>query len=178
MLIQFEKDFKIWIRVDWRHQRISPGSTFSPSQTTSWPALLRYSEDPTIQPVTKNFLGTMALRYSAVPSKSCKQAMAVGKWTIKASRISIWLAECSQSSCRHLKTTANRLLILPATQANVTRRAGLEIKKSSGCLLANNWRNIVARCKFLVSSFYNVNDAAQGLEYFARSWSHEVQVNQ
>ena len=172
MPIQFEKDFKIWMRVDWRHQRISPGSTFSPPQTTSWPALLCYSEDPTIQPVTKNFLGTMALRYSGVPSKSCKQAMAVGKWTIieillaliiKASRISIWLAECSQSSCRHLKTTANRLLILPATQANVTRHAGLEIKKSWGCLLANNWRNIVARCKFLVSSFYNVNDAAQGL---------------
>ena len=178
MPIQFEKDFKIWMRVDWRHQRISPGSTFSPPQTTSWPALLCYSEDPTIQPVTKNFLGTMALRYSGVPSKSCKQAMAVGKWTIKASRISIWLAECSQSSYRHLKTTAKRLLILPATQANVTRHAGLEIKKSSGCLLANNWRNIVARCKFLVSSFYNVNDAAQGLEYFARSWSHEVQVNQ
>ena len=122
-----------------------------------------WKKDPTIQPVTKNFLGTMALRYSGVPSKSCKQAMAVGKWTIKASRISIWLAECSQSSCRHLKTTAKRLLILPATQANVTRHAGLEIKKSSGCLLTNNWRNIVARCKFLVSSFYNVNDAAQGL---------------
>ena len=30
---------------------------------------------------------------------------------------------------RHLKTTANRLLILQATQANVTRDAGLEIKK-------------------------------------------------
>ena len=29
----------------------------------------------------------------------------------------------------HLKTTANRLLILPATQANVTRHAGLEFKK-------------------------------------------------
>ena len=67
------------MRVDWRHQRISPGSTFSPPQTTSWPALLRCSEDPTIQPVTKNFLGTMALRYSGVPSKFCKQAMAVGK---------------------------------------------------------------------------------------------------
>ena len=40
------KDFKRWTRVDWWHQRISPGSTFSPPQTTSWPALLRFSEDP------------------------------------------------------------------------------------------------------------------------------------
>ena len=94
------KDFKRWTRVDWWHQRISPGSTFSPPHiTTSWPALLRYSEDPSIQPVTKNFFGTMALCYSGVPSKSCKQARAGRKWTIKASGISIWLAECSQSSC-------------------------------------------------------------------------------
>ena len=73
------KDFKIWTRVDWRHQRISPGSILSPPQTTSWPALLRYSEDPTIQPVTNNFFGTMALHYSGVPSKSWKQARAGGK---------------------------------------------------------------------------------------------------
>ena len=50
--------------MDWRHQRNSPGSTLSPPQTTSWPALLRYSEDPTIQPVTNTFFGTMTLRYS------------------------------------------------------------------------------------------------------------------
>ena len=93
------KDFKRWMRLDWRHQRISPSSTLSPPQTTSWPALFCYSEDPTIQPVTNDFFGTMALRYSGVPSKSCKQARAGGKWTIKASGISIWLAECSQSSC-------------------------------------------------------------------------------
>ena len=30
---------------------------------------------------------------------------------------------------RHLKTTANRLLILPATQTYVTRHAGLETEK-------------------------------------------------
>ena len=89
------KDFKRWMRLDWRHQCISPGSTLSPPQTTSWPALFCYSEDPTIQPVTNNFFGTMALHYSRVPSKSCKQARAGGKWTIKASGISIWLAECS-----------------------------------------------------------------------------------
>ena len=46
-------DFKRWMRVDWRHQGISPGSTLSPPQTTSWPALLCYSGDPTI---TKIFL--------------------------------------------------------------------------------------------------------------------------
>ena len=40
---------------------------------------------------------------------------------------------------------------------------GSKLKKSSGRLLATNWRNIVARCKFLVAGFYNVNDAAQGL---------------
>ena len=51
---------------------------------------------------------------------------------------------------------------------------GSKLKKSSGCPVANNCRNIVVRCKFLVSCFYNVNDAAQGLWYFARSWSHEI----
>ena len=40
------KDFKIWMRVDWRHQGISPGSTLSPSQTTSQLALLPYSKTP------------------------------------------------------------------------------------------------------------------------------------
>ena len=54
---------------------------------------------------------------------------------------------------------------------------GLKLKKSSGRLLANNWRNVVARCKFLVTSFYNVNDTAQGLKYFAWSGSCEIQVN-
>ena len=34
----------------------------------------------------------------------------------------------------------------------------------------NNWRNIVARCKFLVASLYNVNDAAHGI---ARSISFD-----
>ena len=47
------------MRLDWWHQRISPGSTLSPPQTTSWPALFCYSEDPTIQPVTNNFFSTM-----------------------------------------------------------------------------------------------------------------------
>ena len=45
---------------------------------------------------------------------------------------------------------------------------GSKLKKSSGRLLATNWRHIVARCKFLVASFYNVNDAAQGLWYISR----------
>ena len=31
---------------------------------------------------------------------------------------------------------------------------GSKLKKSSGRLLATNWRNIVARCKFLVASLY------------------------
>ena len=35
-----------------------------------------------------------------------------------------------------------------------------KLKKSSGHLLATNWRNIVTRCKFFVASLYNVNDAA------------------
>ena len=53
------KDFKIWTRVDWRHQGISPGSTLSPSQTTSQLALLPYSKDSAIM---NNFFGIMALR--------------------------------------------------------------------------------------------------------------------
>ena len=46
---------------------------------------------------------------------------------------------------------------------------GSKLKKSLGRLLATNWRNKVARCKFLGASLYNVNDAAhsQGFWYFA-----------
>ena len=42
-------------------------------------------------------------------------------------------------------------------------KTGLKIKKSSGRLLVTNWRNIVTRCKFLVVSLYNVNDAAHNM---------------
>ena len=56
---------------------------------------------------------------------------------------------------------------------------GSKLKKSSGRLLATNWRNIVARCKFLVASSYNVNDAArsQGFWYFTPSQSREIHKN-
>ena len=37
---------------------------------------------------------------------------------------------------------------------------GSKLKKSSSRLLTTNCRNIVARCKFLVGSLYNVNDTA------------------
>ena len=36
---------------------------------------------------------------------------------------------------------------------------GSKLKKSSGRLVATNWRNVVTRCKFLVASLLNVNDA-------------------
>ena len=36
---------------------------------------------------------------------------------------------------------------------------GSKLEKSS----VTNWRNIVARCKFLVASLYNVNDAAHSM---------------
>ena len=42
-------------------------------------------------------------------------------------------------------------------------KTGLRIKKSSGRLLVTNWRNIVARCKFVVVSLYNVNYAAHSM---------------
>ena len=56
---------------------------------------------------------------------------------------------------------------------------GSKLKKSLRRLLATNWRNIVARCKFLVASLYNVNDAAhsQGCWYFALSKCHEYHQN-
>ena len=38
-------------------------------------------------------------------------------------------------------------------------KAKKKLKKSSGRLLATNWRNIVTRGKFLVASLFNVNDA-------------------
>ena len=40
---------------------------------------------------------------------------------------------------------------------------GSKLKTSSSSLLATNWRNIVARCKFLVASLYNVNEAAYSM---------------
>ena len=45
--------------------------------------------------------------------------------------------------------------------------------------MATNWRNIVARCKFLVASSYNVNDEARshGFWYFAPSQSREIHKN-
>ena len=42
-------------------------------------------------------------------------------------------------------------------------KQGSKLKKSSGCLLATNWRNIVARYKLLVTSYYNVNEAAHSI---------------
>ena len=39
-------------------------------------------------------------------------------------------------------------------------KQGSKLKKSWGYLLATNQRNIVTRCKFLVASLFNVNDAA------------------
>ena len=58
-------------------------------------------------------------------------------------------------------------------------KQGSKLKKSSGRLLATNWRNIVARWKFLVASLYNVNDAtqSQGFWYFAPSQSREIHKN-
>ena len=58
-------------------------------------------------------------------------------------------------------------------------KQGSKLKKSSGRLLVTNWRNIVARWKFLVASLYNVNDAtqSQGFWYFAPSHSREIHKN-
>ena len=44
---------------------------------------------------------------------------------------------------------------LPARQISTQ---GSKLKKSLGHLLATNWRNIVARCKFSVASLYNQNN--------------------
>ena len=68
-----------------------------------------------------------------------------------------------------------QLTVNLATTLHVLTKQGSKLKKWSGHLLAINWRNVVARCKFLVASFYNVNDAAhsQGLWYFALSQSRE-----
>ena len=56
---------------------------------------------------------------------------------------------------------------------------GSKLKKSLGHLLAINWRNIVARFKFLVASLYHENDAAycQGFWYFALSQSRKIHKN-
>ena len=65
------------------------------------------------------------------------------------------------------------------TPSKVLFVQGSKLKKSSGRLLATNWRNIVAKCKFLVASLCNGNDAAhsQGFWYFATSQSSEIHKN-
>ena len=50
---------------------------------------------------------------------------------------------------------------------------GLKLKKSSGHLLAINWKNIVPIGKFLVTSLYNVNDAAHSVMKSIRFWLFE-----
>ena len=52
---------------------------------------------------------------------------------------------------------------------------GSKLEKFSGRLLATNWRNIVAKYKFLVASLYNVNDAAHW--YFMPPQSREIHKN-
>ena len=56
---------------------------------------------------------------------------------------------------------------------------GSKLKTSSGLLLVTNWRNIVAKCKLLVTSLYNVNGVAhsQGFWHFAPSQSREIHKN-
>ena len=54
-------------------------------------------------------------------------------------------------------STENRLLWL---RKPIKKSQGSKLKKCLGQLLATNWRNIVARCKFLIASLHNVNDAA------------------
>ena len=41
--------------------------------------------------------------------------------------------------------------------------SGLKIKKIFRSPFGDYWRNIVTRCKFLVASLYNVNDAAHSM---------------
>ena len=54
---------------------------------------------------------------------------------------------------------------------------GSKLKKSPSRLLATNWRNIVSRCKFLVASLYNVNDAAHSISLASDiilAWRSEI----
>ena len=56
--------------------------------------------------------------------------------------------------------TKSRLGHLSRTGGLSRHVQGSKLKKSSSTLLTTNCRNIVARCKFLVGSLYNVNDTA------------------
>ena len=48
------------------------------------------------------------------------------------------------------------MLNQPSPKKIIIGWQGSKLKKSLGGLLATNWRNIVARCKFLVASLFNV----------------------
>ena len=70
----------------------------------------------------EQFFGTMALHYSGVPSTSRKQARAGVKTRMGLVKFQFdFLNAPNFIAAPTPKTTANRLLILPATQANVTR---------------------------------------------------------
>ena len=64
----------------------------------------------------------------------------------------------------NLYGNADSLIMQTAWSVPLVSASELEIKKIlRSSFLVTNWRNIVARYKFLVTSLYNVNDAAHSL---------------
>ena len=77
----------------------------------------------------------------------------------RMTRITHWL-DSHDSLARWL--AGSQLMSRPLV-TNTKKFKGLKLKKSSGRLLATNWRNIVTKCKFLVASLYNVNDTTHSM---------------
>ena len=75
--------------------------------------------------------------------------------TVCQQSINFWSMDMGRSTLGQLSTScwlsSHWLLIEMSLQ-------GSKLKKSLGRLLATNWRNIVARCKFSVASLYNQNN--------------------
>ena len=64
----------------------------------------------------------------------------------------------------NLYGNADSLIMQTAWSVPLVSASELEIKKIlRSSFSVTNWRNIVARYKFLVTSLYNVNDAAHSL---------------
>ena len=63
-----------------------------------------------------------------------------------------WRSCCSNGDL--FKTLTNAHLAIAHHRDKTEHYQGSKLKKSSGRLLATNWRNVIARCKFLVASLY------------------------
>ena len=107
--------------MDWRHQGISPGSTLSPSQTTSQLAnCFPTAKTPLYNEQFFWYHGT--LLEQGFHKNPANKLWLVGKEELRQEGFQFDLLNASNPlAALTPKNNSKHLLILPATQANVTR---------------------------------------------------------